>query len=879
MSNDPNPERNQNSPAVTRAFSLDTTRDSQPGSASENAEELDFDVSVEVSAKNKGTKTKNPIFGEYVILDRIGAGGMGQVYRARHRTMDREVAVKILPRRLSQDPFAVERFYSEVRAQARLMHPNIVTAFDAGCHTAGRHQVHYLVMELIHGESLASRIASQGPMSTAEVLAILKQASAALEYAHSMGIVHRDIKPGNMMLTHAGVLKILDFGLAVLRDMQNTSESGTNQLMGTVEFMSPEQINTPELVDHRSDLYSLGATIFYLLTGRPMFTGEAVQTALAQVNRKPPALYEVRSDIDLRLDSVFQSLVAKDVADRCQSAHELLDKLYSLNLIEKITPPVSTRKGNGLPGISLERPTSLGRGTSTSLRSFAPIGIELGMLYSRVSYINSEFKVEEIPIDGESLELRNMLYSDHERVSIGSAAVEQRIQHPDQIFYGLQRWYGLPLLERPFGGRRVPPEVLVASVIRQLAVSARRKQPNASHAVVTIPGCYDQMHRISTKAACEIAGVEVLQLLDKPLAAALAHVEIESRLAQARGDQAYQRNMLVVMIGGSACEAAVIRADTMRTQTLSLVGDWKRGMLRWHDRATKRLAGLIEKQYGFSARDNLSLASQLQRTMERAIEKLQQTPIVPFAVDLPKGRFESALRRDSIQQWVEDLAGDCTIYANEAIKRSGIDPHEIDTVLMIGDVRWLTNIQDQLKGLVKPGANLVPMGSADLARGAAIQARLLMPPIDPKAPSAHGATTYDLGIVIQEENGPTPPKILIPKDTPFGYQVSKTLRFTREGRPQPTLQFIEGTRLGASTWNRLSQVDLQSCFEGRTTADPLQLRIEVDESGVWTGTVTWLAGNKQWVAPPLGEAVMDPVSKRQWRDWLESIMLCNMEMS
>ena len=879
MSNDPNPARNPNSPAVTRAFSLDTTRSSQDAASSENSEELDFEVSSEALAKNSETKAKNPIFGEYVILDRIGAGGMGQVYRARHRTMDREVAVKILPRRLSQDPFAVERFYSEVRAQARLMHPNIVTAFDAGCHTAGRHQVHYLVMELIHGESLASRIASQGPMSTAEVLAILKQASAALEYAHSMGIVHRDIKPGNMMLTNAGLLKILDFGLAVLRDMQNTTDSGTNQLMGTVEFMSPEQINTPELVDHRSDLYSLGATIFYLLTGRPMFTGEAVQTALAQVNRKPPALYEVRSDIDLRLDSVFQSLVAKDVADRCQSAHELLEKLYSLNLIERIATPISSKKNNGLPGISLERPTSLGRGTSTSLRSFAPIGIELGMLYSRVSYINSEFKVEEIPLDGESLELRNMLYSDHERVSIGSAAVEQRIQHPDQIFYGLQRWYGLPLLERPFGGRRVPPEVLVASVVRQLAVSARRKQPNASHAVVTIPGCYDQMHRISTKTACEIAGVEVLQLLDKPLAAALAHVEIESRLAQARGDQAYQRNMLAVMLSGSACEAAVIRADAMRTQALALVGDWKRGMLRWHDRATKRLANLIEGRFGFSARENLSLASQLQRTMERAIEKLQQSPVVPFAVELPKGRFESAIRRSGIQEWVEDLTGDCAIYANEAIKRSGIDPHEIDTILMIGDVSWLSDIQDQLKRLVRPNANLVSMGSADLARGAAIQARLLMPPIDPKAPSAHGATSYDLGIIVQEENGPTPRKILIPKDTPFGYQVSKTLRFTREGRPQPTLQFIEGTRLGASTWNRLSQVDLQSCFEGRTTADPLQLRIEVDESGVWTGTVTWLAGNKQWVAPPLGEAVMDPVSKRQWRDWLESIMLCNMEMS
>jgi len=287
---------------------------------------------------DQDANTKLPILGEYLIEQKIGAGGMGQVFRARHRTMDREVAIKILPRALSEDVIAIDRFYSEVRATARLMHPNIVTAFDAGCHRSGTAPVHYLVMELILGEVLSDRIARTGPLNANEVVEILKQSASALEYAHMQGIVHRDIKPSNMMLTPNGVLKILDFGLAVLRDRMEHSGKTETQLVGTVEFMSPEQINAPESVDHRTDLYSLGATIFTLLTGRPMFHGETVQTALAQINRKPPALYEVRSDVDIRLDSVFQALVAKNPDDRCQSATELLAKLIKLNLIERPQP-------------------------------------------------------------------------------------------------------------------------------------------------------------------------------------------------------------------------------------------------------------------------------------------------------------------------------------------------------------------------------------------------------------------------------------------------------------------------------------------------------------------------------------------------------------
>ena len=691
-------------PDATRVFSLQE-QEREPFGSVPNAEQ-DFEVTgVDLKVDQP---LALPILGEYQIEELIGAGGMGQVFRARHRTMDRQVAIKILPRSVSDDEHAVERFYTEVRATARLMHPNIVTAFDAGCHRSGSKPIHYLVMELIHGELLSQRVNQSGPMSAVEVVEILKQSASALEYAHAQGIVHRDIKPSNLMITPAGVLKILDFGLAVLRGHLD-KQAVEKHLVGTVEFMSPEQINAPESVDHRSDLYSLGATIFYLLTGRPMFQGEMVQTAMAQVRTKPQALYEVRSDVDIRLDSIFQSLVAKSPADRCQSASNLMEKLVSMNLVER-TPVQSRIRGaeNRLPKLSLDHPTSVGLGNSTSQRAFSPFGIDLGMIHSRVSYIDSEHKVEEVLVDGESTELRNMLFSDGENVAIGSNAAELRATKPNNIFYGMQRWYGLPLLERPFGGRQVPPEVLVGCVVRQLANSVRHKLSSASHAVVTVPACYDQMHRLSTRTACTVAGVEVLQLLDKPLAAALAHTEIDMRLAQSAGNaQDFRKTFLVAMLDGAACEASVVAVEGLAVRMLSCVGDWKRGTTRWHDRATKRLATDVEKRLGSNARDDINIASRLQRTMEKAFDRLQASATVPFVFETPGGKVEGKLERDRLSEWVGELENDCANFARDAIQRAKVDPSSIDAILLIGDVRWMTVIQSQLTKLVGPKAKMV----------------------------------------------------------------------------------------------------------------------------------------------------------------------------
>ncbi len=860
-------------PDATRAFSLNES-DPELFSSVPNAEQ-DFEISGCDLTSDKPVQL--PILGEYQIEELIGAGGMGQVFRARHLTMDRQVAIKILPRSLSDDEHAVERFYTEVRATARLMHPNIVTAFDAGCYRAGDKPVHYLVMELIHGELLSQRIHQSGPMNAQEVIEILKQSASALEYAHSQGIVHRDIKPSNLMITPGGLLKILDFGLAVLRGHLD-KRAVEKHLVGTVEFMSPEQINAPNNVDHRSDLYSLGATVFYLLTGRPMFQGEMVQTAIAQVSSKPQALYEVRSDVDIRLDSIFQSLVAKAPSERCQSASILMEKLVSMNLIER--PIASSRirvSENRLPQLSLDHPTSVGLGNSTSSRAFAPFGIELGMVHSRASYIDSEHKVEEVFVDGESTELRNMLFSDGENVAIGAAAVEQRAAKPNHIFYGMQRWYGLPLLERSFGGRQVPPEVLVGCVMRQLTNSVRRKLPNASHAVVTVPACYDQMHRLSTKSACTVAGVEVLQLLDKPLAATLAHVEIDMRLAQATGRaDEFRKTFLVAMLDGTACEVSLVSVEGLAVRMLSSVGDGKRGTTRWHDRATKRLATEVGKRLGINARDDINIASRLQRTMEKAFDRLRSSASVPFVFETPGGKVEGKLEREHLSEWVGDLEKDCESFAKEAIKLAKVDPSIIDAILLIGDVRWMTVIQRQLTHLVGPHATLTMLQSGDLARGAAIQAKNVMPPMDSQSPVAYGCTSYDLGVILQEDATKiSPPKVLIRKDTVTPAISTRALRFTGGGKDQPTLQFVEGSRLGATTWNRLGQIDLKTCFPGRPDSDPLQLRVEVNSSGIWSGSLIWLAGNKQLPISPLSEPLMDVVSMRRWRDWLESLMLCN----
>ncbi|HEX4613404.1 MAG TPA: protein kinase, partial [Urbifossiella sp.] len=221
----------------------------------------------------------------YRVLDRIGAGGMGVVYRALQIPLDRVVALKVLHDRLTGRPGFADRFAAEVKTLARLNHPNVVAALDAD--RAGDR--HFLVMEYVDGESLDALVRRRGPLPPGEACQLVEQAARGLHHAYERGIVHRDVKPGNLLLTRGGVVKVVDFGLARLAAGAGGEPGTVTHALGTPDYMAPEQGRDADAADTRADLYSLGCTLFFLLTGRPPFhAATPLQAMLAHQDMPPP---------------------------------------------------------------------------------------------------------------------------------------------------------------------------------------------------------------------------------------------------------------------------------------------------------------------------------------------------------------------------------------------------------------------------------------------------------------------------------------------------------------------------------------------------------------------------------------------------------------
>ncbi|MDX1929281.1 MAG: Hsp70 family protein [Pirellulaceae bacterium] len=851
-------------------------------SGAEHVEDNDFVIN---DAANHRDSTSGPIglLGEYLLLDRIGAGGMGEVFRAEHRTMNRHVAVKILSRKIADSPQLLERFFHEIRAVAKLMHPNIVTAFDAGSQGG----VHFLVMELVEGELLSRRIARLGPMSTAEVVHVLHQAADALDYAHRMGIVHRDIKPGNLMLANDGRLKILDFGLATFNKSAGESTPEKKMFMGTPEYMSPEQVEHPDSVDGRSDLYSLGATLFYMIAGRTMFSGEQMQVALAQMRQKPPALYEVRSDVDLRLDAIFQRLVAKNPDDRFANAAELSSVLQQLHLVPA-TPQAptfaSTSPGTSVVGSSFvkginrllgEHGTSISPKTSTFATKIQPVAIDLGMFASTVAHCDAQGAPQILePRTGSGQHLRNMLWSDGEHIKIGSDASEMRKTQPERIFHSLQRWIGAKEITRTLGGRKATPEALIGAILQQLMTSARGTLPNATHAVVTVPSCYDQMHRRAIQVACQIAGIELLQLLDKPLAVALSWVDVQSKFT-AQADSR-PRQLLVLHLGGTGLEASLIRAEGTTVKSLGSCGDWQLGSLLWQSTLASFFSNQLLEMTGKSIREDVNAATRLQRTIELAMDRLTRTPKVDVRFDWLGKTIEQSVTQFGFMKLTPALGESITKVIHGACSIAKTEIAKIDDVLLVGSMMHMRPLQDLVRSLVPHVASPTLLEKSDIARGAALQSRYLgsLEAATSKMPHAIASTAYDFGLLaIDPSSGKGSPHVLLEKSSALPTTVSKNLRGELLANIG-SLQIIESTRLGGDNWHRLGVIKPSEAFPNRQPQDPLQLRLVVDESGLFEAHLTWPAGNRQ-VSFGQREHALDSTQIDHWKSWLETALLCS----
>jgi len=286
-------------------------------------------AAMRLSLPESGSPTSCTVLGtvrEYDLLEKIGQGGMGTVYKALHSRLKRIVALKVLADHRLGDPAAVDRFSREMQAVGKLAHPNIVRAFDAG-EADGRH---YLVMEYIDGIDLSRLSRRCGPLPVAEASELVLQVSLALQHAHEHGLVHRDIKPSNVMLTRAGNVKLLDLGIALLQPEEPATSdlTGTGQVMGTLDYMAPEQLDNTHAVDIRADIYGLGATLYKLLCGSAPATDSQSRFRLPGESIPPvPNIRTIRGDIPKPVAAVIQRMLAPHPDQRYATPADVAEAL------------------------------------------------------------------------------------------------------------------------------------------------------------------------------------------------------------------------------------------------------------------------------------------------------------------------------------------------------------------------------------------------------------------------------------------------------------------------------------------------------------------------------------------------------------------------
>ncbi len=290
-------------------------------------------IKSRIEESRKGTQIPG-----YRLEERLAHGAMATVFKARQLSLDRTVAIKVLPKKLSENAEYVERFYKEGKAAARLNHANIVQAFDVG----EANGYHYFVMEYVEGHTLYDEIAGGKVFTEADALAVIIQIARALEHAHGKGLIHRNVKPKNIMMTKGGVAKLADMGLARAASDAQAAQAEAGRAFGTPYYISPEQIRGEVNIDFRADIYSLGATLYHLVTGRVPFEGAtpaAVMHKHLKESLTPPD--HINTSLSSGLGEVVEVMMAKDRNRRYASTRDLL---IDLEAIAAGQPPLQAQK-------------------------------------------------------------------------------------------------------------------------------------------------------------------------------------------------------------------------------------------------------------------------------------------------------------------------------------------------------------------------------------------------------------------------------------------------------------------------------------------------------------------------------------------------------
>ena len=814
------------------------------------------------------------VLGKYVIQDKIGEGGMGEVFVAEHRRMKRPVVVKVLPPSLTESEYYLRRFQREVEAAAQLHHPNIVTAFDADI----EHGVHFLVMEYVAGEALGQLVQRIGPLPVDSALSCVLQAARGLEYAHAKGIIHRDIKPNNLLVDREGVVKILDMGLARFADSSARlpnyeSLTSDHQIVGTIDYMPPEQVDDSSLADQRSDIYSLGCTLYRLLTNHPPYRGETVfQTLMAHRLEPIPSLRASRADVPELLDRILRRMIAKSPSDRYQSMAELIGDLEACrNLLEtrssaSTSAAVATRGEASVsetqifqPGLhersaadllaaeaTMDRHSTVdeqgGGGLATQLplslqaATFAgvpAIGIDLGTTYSAISYLDHFGRPQVLTnLEGDKT-TPSVVLLDGDAVIVGKEAVKAMSTDMDRIAECSKRDLGRPFYHRPLGGTKYPPEVLQAWILNRLRNDAQTRLGEFRKVVITVPAYFDEVRRKATQDAGYIAGLEVLDIINEPTAAALAFGFQRGRLLASDADSE-PRRVLVYDLGGGTFDVTIMEVAAGEFVTLATDGDCELGGRDWDQRLVNYVAESFYRLHRLDPRENLNAFGQLLRDCEEAKRTLSARNRTQVLCSYG-GRAEwIKISREQFEELTADLLERTAFTTRQTLAAAGLEWSQIDDLLLVGGATRMPAVVELLRKLSnkEPDTSISP--DEAVAHGAAIHAGLLQDRLQGRRPRirVRNVNSHSLGVVGTDPHRKRKQTVvLIPRNTPLPAKASRIFKTSKTDQKSIALRIVEGESAQPSECTPIGKFSIRSIPPDLPAGTPIEVRFQYTSSG------------------------------------------------
>jgi len=800
--------------------------------------------------KGSGTQApaKRPVrLRDYELQEMLGQGGTGSVFKAHHTRLGRTVAVKVLPGEKMRSPAVVSRFEREMMMVGRLDHPNIVQATDAGEHDG----THFLVMEYVDGLDVGEIVERTGPLAVADACEIARQAALALDYAHRNGMVHRDIKPSNLMLT-GGVVKLLDLGLALSLEGEQAAESNltsTGQIMGTLDYMAPEQCNDSHIVDVRADVYGLGATLYKILTGLAPLEGGKYRTLvqkLAALATKPePPIRDVRPDVPERLAAMVHRMLAKNPDDRYATPGELADVLAPLvagsdlaDLLRRagsLSPPVESQEPLERPGSSSSRhaPTVELKRTLTSdsspadpqaapqpagnasqhagrdslpsaihLRSGGPtwnlqtpaVGIDLGTTYSAVARLDEYGRPITLTNSEGELVTPSVVLIEGENIVVGKEAVKALATDSERIAECMKREVGARVFHKAIAGKQFPPEVLQALVLKKIAGDAGRLIGGFRQVVITVPAYFDEVRRKRTQDAGYLAGLDVIDIINEPTAAALSFGYRQGFL-NPQGASPTRQRILVYDLGGGTFDVTVMEIEGTHFRTIATDGDMRLGGRDWDERLVDLMAAAFVEEFGIDPREEPNAHGRLWRECEDAKRTLTGRVKATIAFNDRGHALRRVVTREQFDELTADLLDRTRFTTHRTLQEAGLEWGEIDRVLLVGGSSRMPMVRRMLRELTGRDPDASVSADEAVSHGAALRAGIVLAHSQGQEPalSIKNVNSHTLGVVVNDVRiGQKRVASIIPRNTPLPAMNKRAFKTDKQGQKSVRVNIVEG---------------------------------------------------------------------------------------